>query len=64
MTTSTPYGLPSTWSSIQLSSVSSSSGVKYERAEHAHAAGAADRGDHVAAVTEREDRKFDSEACP
>lgn len=28
MTTSTPYGLPSTWSSIHLSSVSSSSGLK------------------------------------
>ena len=32
-----------------------------ERAEDAHAAGPADRGDHIATVAEREDRKFEAE---
>ena len=61
MTRSTPYGLPSTCSSIHFSSISSSSGVKYERAEHAHAAGPADGGDDVAAVAEREDRELEAQ---
>ena len=43
------------------SSISSSSGVKYERAEHAHPARLAHRGDDVAAVAEGEDRELDAE---
>ena len=61
ITMSTPYGLPSTCSSIQFSSISSWSGLKRERAEHAEAAGLADRGDDVAAVREGEDRELDPE---
>ncbi len=61
ITRSTPYGLPSTCSSIHFSSISSSSGVKYERAEHAHASGPAHRGDDVTAMAEREDREFEAE---
>ena len=38
-------------------------GREVQRAEHAHAAGPADRGDHVAAVAEREDREFEAEVA-
>ena len=58
---STPYGRSPMCSSIQFSSISSCSGVKPDRAEHAEAAGLAHRDDDVTAVGEGEDRELDAE---
>ena len=58
---STPYGLPSMFSSIQRQLDLELVGAERERAEHAVAAGLAHRGDDVAAVREGEERELDAE---
>ena len=58
---STPYGLSPTCSSIHLQLDLELLGREADGAEHAEAAGAADRGDDVAAVGEGEDRELDAE---
>ena len=57
MTMSTPYGLPSVFSSIQVEhGVELVGVVEPHAAEHAQPAGPADRRRHVLGRREREDR--------
>ena len=63
ITMSTPYGLPSVFSSIQLQDRLELVGVvEPDAAEHAHPAGPGDRRGDLLRRGEREDRVVDAEA--